>query len=213
MVNLNDPILAVRVFSENISYEMDQFESYLDTIHLLLKEQKRQIINPYNEISQDILKNIADNFPIILNNSSFLFSYSLLERYLREVSNFIREQYNYQITCSDLKGQGITLYKNYLKKYSGFAFPDNSQYWQDINRYNELRNIIIHNAGEIDNPADQRYAKIKDFIDKNTNIALNEYNQIIISEEFMREVVRNIRGFLIDFEKCWMEWTEKNIEK
>jgi hypothetical protein len=142
----------------------------------------------------------------MLNKTTFLLCYSLLEYYLQDVSRYIAAHYGYQLKPSDMKEQGIKRYKIYFKKYLSFDFPSEKKHWNDIISYSSLRNSIMHNFGEIDVVRDSNLLK---YISENKNLSVNKYNQIVLNFHFVRDVLKNLRLFFNDFDESWKQWTQK----
>ena len=105
------------------------------------------------------------------------------------------------LKLDDLKGQGVVRAKLYLKKVASIDDPFNSQSWQKIKKYAELRNVMAHATGELDLSND-KHKKVLDFARQHPNINViyhnknSEFPEIRLGHEIVYESIQDYRDLL-----------------
>ncbi|MBS4538202.1 hypothetical protein GOQ27_06990 [Clostridium sp. D2Q-11] len=91
-----------------------------------------------------------DIFQWTLSESLVLKSYALLEKTMIKLCRLCETLLEIDLGVEDLYGKGIVRSATYLEKVIGF---DNvkSNKWNEIKQWGRIRNLIIHNGGEVDN--------------------------------------------------------------
>ena len=143
--------------------EIEQLGSYANAVEQMLVEQMQKINAEFQEHTagksdeerEALLDwyggevvSLTDEYPKILRYSLFVHSYRLLERVLVEIASHYRQTRHLELSLSDLKGNGIERARTYLKKVALVQFPDTKS-WQDITTLQLIRNLIVHNEGEL----------------------------------------------------------------
>lgn len=132
-------------------------------------------------------------FPQTLRTSLFTTIYSYFEHRLNEACRILKRQTNQQLDIKDITGQGIVRAQSYLKKVMNVDFPDNSQQWNDIMGYNVIRNLIVHNDGELgDNETSK---KVKAFVQGKTSVQIID-DKLQLQQEFCIGFIKTINGFM-----------------
>ena len=104
-------------------------------------------------------------FKVILMNSLFVSSFASFEHQLMQICHVAEGNSGSPFSERDLRSSSSTeRAKTYLTKL-GIEFPSDSQEWQNITRYREIRNKIMHNGGGFDVEEDEgdlaRFARQK----------------------------------------------------
>ncbi len=89
-----------------------------------------------------------DHFPNLQRKSAFLTLYAFLEYELDRLANQLRIESKLVVQPSDLSGQGVFRSLSYMEKVVVLDI-DKAEVWGKIARLNELRNLIVHNDGNI----------------------------------------------------------------
>jgi hypothetical protein len=126
-----------------------------------------------------------------LTGACFLSSYSFLEDQMLGLAEFERQARNIALQPSDLRSKGIEAAKVYLRKVCGYELPNTAE-WEEICRYRQIRNCIVHNNG--------RFAGDKQFRayleSKRPAIKLDN-DRIAVSAGFCIEAIDTIEAFVI----------------
>jgi len=96
--------------------------------------------------------------PIILPSiSSALFTgiYSDFEYFLNLICNAYKSKYNYKIDLKDISGNGIKRAVTYLSKVVQVGDLKNTSEWNELEHWNRVRNIIVHNNRVFRNKEDR----------------------------------------------------------
>ncbi len=74
---------------------------------------------------------------------------SLFEEAVYTLCNVYYEFNKLQIKVYDIKGQGLSRAKNYLKEQVGIVGFTSNKYWEYVDAICEARHMIVHNGGRI----------------------------------------------------------------
>jgi len=214
--NINKSAFTKRAFHSLINSKLYDLEEYAQRLGGLLKNELKgftsfvekeaaKLDEPEKERLYDLYSDdywkLKDVFPNIVWCSLFITCYSLLEHELSRICESMRSLKECPLKPSDLKDRGIFQSKAYLKKVIGIQFPDNTRYWQEICFYNRIRNRIIHEGGRVYDSEND--SKLRAEIDRTSSINLDDYGRILLSCDFVLEVIENLKSFFRDIFKCW----------
>jgi len=204
-------------FEATFEVNLDDLHEYASTIEDLLKEKLEKFnamvdklapnIPPedlddfYDSYGDDGWK-LQETFPDILRKSLFLTCYSRFEHGINSLCRFFSKQTEYKLKLSDLKHEGIIKAQVYLKNVVGIEFPDQTTSWQDIKKYNLIRNYIVHNDSELNVSEKPKEAEeIRRFIEQKTTSSVDTGNKIKLSKEFSIDFINTLRVFLRELYK------------
>lgn len=150
---------------------------------------------PFSIIDEPIGSHEIEDLHHLLNSSFFISIYCYLEEWLdNQCKKFNKEDPEIILSLSDIKDSGISRAKIYLCKVAKCSFNfGSSTDWNEIKKYNLLRNSIVHNGGIINNEELQKYVK------SNKNLheqKIFEENFVILGDDFCEEVLNRIYWFL-----------------
>jgi len=133
--------------------------------------------------------------PNLFYKSSLTVLYSFFELSLREIVKSEREKRKISLNINDLKGDGITLYKDYLVKVIGIDLSSIDKFWQEIDKYKKVRNYIIHNESE--NSDIKKVKLIKEICKKNNYLVFSEEtNEVnIVSSDYLIDFAASIENY------------------
>ena len=137
------------------------------------------------EILEDEFNVVSRGMPILIRQSLFISTYSLLETYLNELCSTLKEELKMSIDVSDLNGAGIFRAQNYLAKILNVDFPQSHRSWQKIGHYNRLRNCFAHANGQLSKETNKQLLK---FIKDQEKIEANILLRVELQEGFVEEV-------------------------
>ena len=136
--------------------------------------------------------NLAEHFPRFAWQATFVAIYSFLEDQMIRVAGGLGRALELKLTPDDLRYGRIFAAKTYLKELCGIDFPEAKHPWQEILKYNPIRNAIVHGNGHVwakDHKMIANYARGKKSIDY-----VND--RIRLSKEFCLEAVENVDKLL-----------------
>lgn len=201
--------------------DIDDLRKYID----ILEDSLQQNLDEFGKKADDELKKyahdpelesymadelsdtywqFAERFPNILRNSFLITCCSFLENQLNAICSMEKRKRSLKLDITDLSGKGAERARNYLKKVAGIDFPDDDS-WNQIKNINSIRNFIVHNEGRLNSTENAK--KIRLYIEKRSDISLDEHNAIILSANYCRHVVNTIEAFLISLLKRLGYWS------
>lgn len=190
---LNELKELTRRFDRMLRKELKGFVAWVDKQALEMPRERR---DEFSEWYAEDYWQIKKVFPGILWSSLFVTCYSLLESELRSLCEALWHLKNCPLKPSELADKGITRSQTYLKKVVKIKFPDRTMQWQEIKNYNLLRNKFAHGEDRVWDTKEDR--KFKSYVEKKTSISLDEHGRILISRDFIQEVIDNLRAFFND---------------
>jgi hypothetical protein len=140
---------------------------------------------------------LAREFPQYQRKACFLMIFAMLEDDLNQFCESIRLQLDLKLNLSDIAGRGIERAKIYLLKVVEIRFPSQSVEWEKIQHYRDLRNILIHEAGYLDEEKAQ-HLRIKEFSEqKDSGLSVERHarNRINLEPEFLPRVLDTLENF------------------
>ncbi len=212
--------------------EFREIREYIDNLDNLLSQEYNRIIsivnneqnkNPENSI--DIADNYAieffqfgETYPAILKSSLLITAYSFFESKLKKICEEIQQRENIKLKVTDINGRNyIEKARKYLEKVIGVNLKDLNNEWNEIIKFQRVRNLITHNNSNAwkdkDNPIKNQSKEVKSTIEFLKNNRYISYNSdhgdfIIVDSKFVLEFYKNIEvyytnlvGILIDHYK------------
>jgi hypothetical protein len=193
------------LISNLLTEEVKKFSSRIDKTAQELSYEERE---KYYEWHSDDHWRLSKAFPNITAASLFVTNYSFLEFQLLLTCNSLQSTQDFPIKLSDLRGEGIFLAKNYLKKVVGLSdFPDQTAQWNEICQYNRIRNFIIHNNSRLNDSEGANAIKL--YIKNKPSITLDTLDRFQIPIEFIIEEIDTIEIFFQDFLKSLDNWLKR----
>lgn len=199
-----------------IESEIKSFQEYIIDNRFNIKKQQ----DSFNKIIEDQVKKNPDDtqeiyewyedqyyqynefYPATFNNSTFLSLYSFFEFNLKHLCLTLNRHKKYSIKLDDLSGQNyIEKSKKYLRLVASLDLTDLDLTWEEITKFQQLRNCIVHNNSNIIKQKDQpiKNQPLYQVIKNNTNIKLNEEKGtfIISNDQFLLDVTETIEKYLV----------------
>jgi hypothetical protein len=190
-IKLKDIFELLEIGERSFKKELGDFYNQVETSEEVQKENPALIglgiIGIEFKLTQDL--------PILLRQSIFSSSYFLFETILDSLANYLQEKYLIEISPSDLRHNGIIRSKVYCKKVVGISFPDGSKEWQMIKRYNQIRNIIVHQSGEI---GYEKIEKIESLVNEIPGLTIDHNQNLRMDDNFCLGVLKTIDNFMKD---------------
>jgi hypothetical protein len=195
----------LRVFKAQIAIEFDNLEQYIITLEesLLAQQEEfnRQVMLLESNINADYQEEfyelhagehwqLTDVFPHLLRTSVFVTSYSMFEHYLVLLCELVSEH-------KEIKNPhfGNAIIKNamrYLQTNVALNLPADMGAWEKIISFNELRNIVVHRSGKMDNFSKER---LRGFLVDMPSITFDQLRRVRFSRDFCPDVIHTMRNF------------------
>jgi hypothetical protein len=140
--------LSNKIYKENLK---SLLKSSLDSLNEI-KRQNEEFIKKLidKEPQEDWFEKSSHlaNIDWIMLNSIFISSFAFFEHHLFSLASIVEDKTSTRITINDLSGKGIIKYCNYLFLVGNLKNANRSgKEWQEIDQFQKVRNIIIHNGG------------------------------------------------------------------
>ena len=151
-------------------------------------------LNDFNEIWLEQEFEYDYIYPRILQNSFLVTVYAYLEEWLGWFYETVRERGSLTIGWQDLHGDMLGRARTYLEKLGGISFPADSTTWEQIRRYQQLRNCLVHQNGRLqeDDKKLRAFARTKGLLSG----ILMSGDILFLTKEFCEEVLSTVRAFL-----------------
>ncbi len=142
----------------------------------------------------------------ILMNSFFSASFALFENQLMRICRSAQRKCGSPFSVRDLGSSSPTdRAKTYLQKL-GVPFPAETAEWQEITKYREIRNTIMHEGGDL--PLEGHvtdFAKAKQIVSTQGGRPNLE-----LTRPFCEDALGNLRRFLLELHQAYLGWLKAN---
>jgi hypothetical protein len=201
------------LLQEFTDLKFDELQSYAAALERALKQQQTELeqeadaqtakMTPqqkaeYIDFASDHFYQLGETFPKILRYSLFVHTYSVFEHTLFRIAEDIKALKGLSLSARELRDDGITRVKTYLKKVAGLPFPDTSPGWNDIIALSSIRNLISHNEGYLP-PDHKNVGQITAFIKRwSPDVSLSAADEFVLSDAFVGRTIKICEKFLRD---------------
>jgi hypothetical protein len=152
---------------------MEEHTVKLDrTLHLELGKLRMRI--PAFGLSADdkrLLSHYRAGIEQQLANTGAILLVSVLEYSLRDFCNALKTWKNLKLSWSDLAGQPLERFKTYFLKVADVELDISSADWEEFQGLNVLRNVIVHELGEL---KDEYRKRMQRLLDANSGISIED---------------------------------------
>lgn len=206
------------IFNEEIDY----FQKYIvevsykfETRAIELNNLYLETINEYDDRLYEEFKINIEEFPKILNSSMLITLQSILEKTLKKLLKDSLKKLNKSMREKEETESDIAYYKNIFKEEIAIDFSSSETVWKKINNFRLIRNLFVHNGGNINQVIEisdkRRIEKIIN-ADKKTNnwLVLNEHTGdiIVYNNQYLISYLISIQEFC---NNLFDQLIEKNI--
>lgn len=196
-----DALEEHRVFAaQSLDAQVKALDRRVASVAKNLRKEDR---DAYYDHIYDEYVNTQEVLPRVQWYAQFLIVYAMFEHMLNELCRIVQRRSGFRLSLKDIEGKGITKARNYLVKVAGVESPFQTRAWQRVCLFNEIRNAIAHNSGEIEmqrgNPKhlSTRLSK-ESHMQLKTLVPDQEDAQIVLSPQFVREAIADCRKVLMD---------------
>jgi hypothetical protein len=139
---------------DKFNFELDAFSEYLKITNLSIDEKLRTYTDQYKSFDT-AASEYFDNAEMYIKTktlqlyySSIIISlYSFLEQTMQDLCIITEKKQALKI--DDISGTGIFKFKTYLEKVVSIDFTKINNEWNEISKYNHLRNLFVHTSNSI----------------------------------------------------------------
>lgn len=161
---------------------------YIDFMYADLNDLADCIRNIEGLIEQKLANSPSyseQQFPNTVRNAFFMSCYTQLETYLNVICRNCQLDQNLKISFEDMAQNGIARAMLYFEKALNLELPDKKN-WSKIQQYRQLRNIIVHNGGRVE---ERELKKIKKILGDVSWVHLDTFNHLKLERNFNLEFI------------------------
>lgn len=203
--------LLVLYLKNQIHGGISDLRAYTKKIEEHLEDQKLKIEErnekEYNKIDGDkevekILTNLSVRLGYgrhieIFTKSAIVSIYTYLEFLLDDFCKKVHKHEEMKISPKDFSGSGIFRSKLYLSKVVFINFDKVNSEWEEIIKFNEIRNFLVHSNGVAS--SSEAKTKILKTIDGVVGVSLKR-DHIKVSQSYIYKTLSTIEKFLKEIE-------------
>lgn len=167
-----------------ISDEVSQHLKNNDEIH------HEDIISSYSREFQEF----GDIYPAMHRKSMVIALYNFFEHQVKTMCTEINKLLPLDVSDKYLKEISIKRYRQFLRREAGFNLNQGStlwELWEDMLKVEQIRHVLVHSEGEIENHRADRLAHIDGYCKIKKNIRLIR-NRIIIDDGFVAALITDL---------------------
>lgn len=152
----------------------------------------------------DLSAHFQEVFPQYQKQSFLLMLVSLFEDYLNQLCHSFHFEKGLSCTLKDYSGSGVERAKNYLRKVAEIEVPTGTAYWSKVIEARDIRNIIAHNAGHLDEELHSKQLRI---VAKNLNLNSHQFARVHleVTQVYVFEVIEAMTSVV---NELWRNTTE-----
>jgi len=142
----------------------------------------------------DLSAHFDSIFPQYQKQSYLVMLVSLFEDYLNQFCHSLYVENGLSCKLKDYNGGGIERAKKYLTKVARVNVPAGTKFWERIIEARDLRNIIAHNAGHLDEEIHKKHFKI---VDDNEHLEYEKFARVHLNvkQSYLFEIVDAMESF------------------
>jgi hypothetical protein len=174
---------------QNMREDLDNMVHFVDRI-------EHDLHNAMQELGQAPARKPGtqqrgERLPYLYRASVLQTVLGFFEHNLNELCDALRDEYGTEERVTDLPGKGLRRSKLYMAKYIGVDFPADTEVWNRMLKYADIRNLIAHRDGLVkdDDP------ELIRFIENNSRLSVDETNRVQLHEGFLAEVIDCLHRF------------------
>lgn len=185
----------IEEYYKTLKSKMDDFQNKLleniESIERTEIETDEQDESNYDELCEkyQLNESIVKKF---FKYSVIIQVYTLIERTLNCICDFLKESNKTQLSYKDLNGQGTRRSLVYLEKLFSILLSENEKRF--LNDTNLIRNIIVHVNGDLKDISDEQLKKIKAIFAKKIGIFMGENKNLEISDDYIAYLFTNTKS-------------------
>ncbi|WP_068713897.1 hypothetical protein [Vibrio tritonius] len=154
----------------------------------------------------DLSAHFHEVFPQYQKQSFLLMLVSFFEDYLNQLCHSFHFEKGLSCTLKDYSGSGLERAKNYLRKVAKIEVPTGTFSWSKVIEARDIRNVIVHNAGHLDEELHSKQLRI---VAKNLNLNSHQFARVHleVTQVYVLEIVEAMTSVVNDLWRYTMEDT------
>lgn len=154
----------------------------------------------------DLSAHFQEVFPQYQKQSFLLMLVSFFEDYLNQLCHSFHFEKGLSCTLKDYSGSGLERAKNYLRKVAKIEVPTGTFSWSKVIEARDIRNVIAHNAGHLDEELHSKQLRI---VAKNLNLNSHQFARVHleVTQAYVFEVIEAMTSVVNDLWRYTMEDT------
>lgn len=154
---------------EQTNIKVKETRKEIEKIGERLGNERRLYLTEEEQNSYELFTNLAFHFDYLILHALFISAFSIFEDHLLRVAKQLETYSTYRIKIKDISNDKSEL--NRIRKYLNlvhdlkFAAPDN-QTWNSLFKFQQIRNLIIHNGNRFKNDNPQLKQTQVEFLEK-----------------------------------------------
>lgn len=137
-----------------VDFQLNSFYEYIELTEKIIENGIKEKIEAYDKLLKEgSVEEIEHQHDFVDHeikiytrqlyyHSLFISLYSFLERKMYQLCRIPESQQN--IKTKDISGEGVIKYRTYLQKVLMLDFTKLNEEWENIKKYNKLRNRLVH---------------------------------------------------------------------
>jgi hypothetical protein len=194
---------------------IEYLQEYIDRVESVFSETsdrerkemfgEEKYIEGFSYKHWDPIARLDESFPNLFRRSLFITIYASAESRLIEICWKVKRRYHkpeMPLTNQNILSAGL----EYIQSTMKYKFDPPSVAWDDICKYREIRNSIVHRGSKINF---DRNKVLENYITGRQDIWVDNYNYLHLDKGFVINEVNNFYSFfdalktwLIDQENC-----------
>lgn len=177
-------------------------ESNIKQSDKMVSEEISQNLKNYNESHHEEiissysreLQEFGDIYPAMHRKSMVIALYNFFEHQIKTMCAEINKLLPQDMSDKYLKETCIKRYRKFLRREAGLDINQGGdlwELWEDMLKVEQIRHVLVHSEGEIENHRADRLLHIEGYCKKKKNIRLIR-NRIIIDEGFVAALITDL---------------------
>ena len=203
-----------------ISHDWNRYRQFLDLLEPYLdevvqdwtQEVDRQAREIEDEEQRDEFYHfhtddyhVMQQHRIILMNSLFSASFALFEYHLTWLCDHVQQRHDNPFSVNEFKYSLTERVNSYLTKLD-IPFPSEAPEWQDVKRYQEIRNKIMHEGGHVSRGWDNfTYAESHGIVDTHAE-------QLALTRPFCEKALNDFERFLLKVSRATRQTVKRRSD-
>ena len=159
----------------------------------------------YDELMSEVYVNEKESeegrFMMIAFNSFFAASFALFEHTLVHICKQAQREANYHASVSERSR--LSSAEKYLVRL-GIEFPSQRPEWEEIERYKEIRNKIMHEGARI--PEGNR--RLLTYVREKQVVSTRGRHALELTRAFCEEALENLKQFILETHRAYSRWRQ-----
>ena len=161
----------------------------------IMMQEELKYRRGFIEFESLMAKNIYPNLTL---SSLVILAFATFEQNLSLICNALSDLRTIKLRLSDLNGHStLDKAQRYLIRVLEIPFDfSKSKRWQSIRGHQEVRNLLVHNGGLIDDS--DKYDNLRKFIKSHKSVLAVRDNFLILQQDYIEIMIEDSQQFLLE---------------